>query len=248
MYNNEDEYTDIRRNLAEKIAGEITLSVKPGQTFRKWRMIFDVSQSELAHHLKVTPSVISDYESGRRKSPGINLVKKLIEALFEIDEKQHESKTIQRYQPLAHRTEGIIDIKEYPYGIKTERFIEMIKGELLSSPNRLDSSKMINGFTLVDSIKIITTLNASNYVHLYGWSTDRALVFTGVKYGRSPMIAIRIHPVKPAVVVYHKPGSVDPLAVKLADRERIPLVKTDLPLPTLKKKLIEIGEKEEEED
>ena len=57
------------------------------------------------------------------------------------------------------------------------------------------------------------------------------------------MIAIRVHPVKPTVVVYHKPGSVDSLAVKLADRENIPLVITTLPLDTLKKKLVKLGEK-----
>ncbi|MEM0493268.1 MAG: helix-turn-helix domain-containing protein [Candidatus Thermoplasmatota archaeon] len=248
MYRENDESydnTDIHHILAEKIAGEITLSDKPGQTFRKWRIIFDISQSELSHHLKITPSVISDYEAGRRKSPGINLVKRLIEALFEIDENQHNSKTMQKYQPLVRKSEGIIDIMEYPYGIKIDRFIEGIKGVLVSSPDRIDSSKLINGFTLVDSIKIVTSLNASNYVNLYGWSTDRAIVFTGVRYGRSPMIAIRVHPVKPALVVYHKPDTVDPLAIKLADRERIPIVTTDIQLADLRKRLIELKDDKE---
>ena len=57
------------------------------------------------------------------------------------------------------------------------------------------------------------------------------------------MIAIRVHPVKPTVVVYHKPGSVDSLAIKLADRENIPLVVTNMPLDQLKKKLVAIGDK-----
>jgi putative transcriptional regulator len=57
------------------------------------------------------------------------------------------------------------------------------------------------------------------------------------------MIAIRVHPVKPTVVVYHRPGSVDALAIKLADRENIPLVTTSLSLDTLKKKLVKIGGK-----
>ena len=56
------------------------------------------------------------------------------------------------------------------------------------------------------------------------------------------MIAIRIHPVKPTIVVYHKPGSVDSLAIKLAERENIPLVVTNLSLEDLKKKLIKLGE------
>jgi len=79
---------NIKNALSEKIAGEITLSPKPGQTIRKWRNVFDISQTELANHLKLSPSVISDYESGRRKSPGIQTIKKVIGALIEIDEKK----------------------------------------------------------------------------------------------------------------------------------------------------------------
>jgi putative transcriptional regulator len=55
------------------------------------------------------------------------------------------------------------------------------------------------------------------------------------------MIAIRIHPVKPSMVVYHKPGAVDPLAVQLAERENMPLVVTSMPLNELRKKLVSIG-------
>ena len=55
-----------KRELAEKIAGEITLSEDPGATLRKWRTDFSVSQTDLAAELDVSSSVISDYESGRR--------------------------------------------------------------------------------------------------------------------------------------------------------------------------------------
>jgi putative transcriptional regulator len=52
------------------------------------------------------------------------------------------------------------------------------------------------------------------------------------------MIAIRIHPVKPSIVVYHQPGAVDPLAIQLAERENMPLFLTNSPLDELRKKLI----------
>ena len=65
---------------------------------------------------------------------------------------------------------------------------------------------------------------------MYGWSNERALFFTGVKFGRSPMIAVRAHPVKPRMVCYIQPGSVDKLAAKLAEMERIVLVSTELSL------------------
>ena len=56
--------------LAVTIAGEITLSKDPGGSMKKWREIFGISQTELADYLKVSSSTISDYEGGRRKSPG----------------------------------------------------------------------------------------------------------------------------------------------------------------------------------
>jgi len=231
----------IKNRLAEKIAGEITLSPQPGRTIRKWRIIFDISQTELAKTLGISPSVLSDYESGRRKSPGIQNIKRIIEALFEIDEKRG-GKVLQKYASMTEGTEGILEIMEYPYAIPVEKFIEAIEGKVANSPADMER-KSVKGFTLVDSIKTIKTISSTDFTRLYGWSTDRALVFTGIQYGRSPMIAVRVHPMKPTVVVYHMPGSVDPLAVKLADAENIPLVITNLTLDELTKRMIALGEK-----
>ncbi|HEC89143.1 MAG: transcriptional regulator [Thermoplasmata archaeon] len=231
---------DTKTALAEKIAGEITLSPKPGKTIRKWRNIFKVSQTELAQYMHLSPSVISDYEAGRRKSPGIQTIKKIIEALIKIDEERGE-KVIHQYDPIVKSREGIIDIQEYPYAIEAEDFIRAIDGNILTS-NKEGLKKKIKGFTLVDSIKAIKNITPADYVYLYGWSPERALIFTSIQYGRSPMIAVRVHPVKPSIVVYHRPASVDPLAVKLADREIIPLVVTKLPLDELKKRMRSLGE------
>lgn len=221
----------VKDNLAEKIAGEITLSPNPGKTIRKWREIFEISQVELAKTLGVSPSVLSDYESGRRKSPGIKSIKRIVEAFFKIDE-ERGGKILHRYASMMNLPEGIIDIMEYPYSVPVEEFIRAIEGEILNSPRDVDKMT-IKGFTLVDSIRAIKSLDSSDFIHLYGWSTERAIIFTGVQYGRSPMIAIKVHPVKPTVVVYHRPNAVDPLAVKLADTENIPLVLTNLPLKEL---------------
>ena len=230
---------NVKDILAEKIAGEITLSPKPGQTIRKWRTAFGISQTELANFLELSPSVISDYESGRRKSPGILIVKKVIGAFLEIDEKKHNGKMLRKYQFITKNQEGILDIKEYPYSIPIKKFVKEIHGKLLTS--KTDMKTNIKGFTLIDGVEIIKTINSTSYSTLYGWSTERALIFTGIRYGRSPMIAIRVHPVKPSVVVYHNPGAVDPLAIQLADRENIPLVVTDMPLDELRKKLVIFG-------
>src|SRR5437667_7784246 len=73
--------------LREKIAGEITLSEQPGKTMRKWREELRISQTDLAHHMRVSPSVISDYEAGRRTSPGIKTIHRLVDALIDIDQR-----------------------------------------------------------------------------------------------------------------------------------------------------------------
>jgi len=232
---------NIKDALSEKIAGEITLSPKPGQTIRKWRNVFGISQTDLAKHLDLSPSVVSDYESGRRKSPGIRTVKKIIDAFIEIDGEKG-GKILHQYDSMIETQEGILEIMEYPYSINAKEFIREVEGNILTT-SKIGLKKNVKGFTLVDSVKTIETINAGDYNRLYGWSTERAIIFTGIRYGRSPMIAIRVHPVKPTVVIYHKPGSVDSLAIKLADRENIPLVVTNLPIADLKKKLIDMGNK-----
>jgi len=99
------------------------------------------------------------------------------------------------------------------------------------------TDRHLHGYTVIDSIKAITSLDSYDYLKIYGWSSQRALIFTGVKFGRSPMIAIRAHPLKPAMVVYHRPEKVDELAVKLAEIENIPLIRTNLDVNVLIERL-----------
>lgn len=224
----------MREALLEKMAGEITLSTEAGATLRKWRESFEFSQSDLAQRLKINPSVISDYESGRRKSPGIATVKRLVEALVDMDE-ERGGHVLARYHSLMNPTEGILDIVEYRRNIPATEFVEAIEGRALVLADI--EEKKVQGYTLIDAVKAIASLNANDYVRVYGWSSERALVFSGIKYGRSPMIAIRVHPMKPSLVVYHQPEDVDKLAYRLAEYEQIPLVTTDLPLDELQKRM-----------
>lgn len=224
----------MKEALLEKMAGEITLSGAAGPTMRKWRETFGFSQSELAARLSINPSVVSDYESGRRKSPGIATVQRMVKALVEMDEERGGA-TIARFHSLQNPTEGILSIGEYARNIDAQEFVDAIDGRALVLSDLAE--KKVQGYTLIDSVKAIASLNATDYVRVYGWSTQRALCFTGIKYGRSPMIAIRVHPMKPSVVVYHRPEDVDKLAYRLADMEKIPLVTTDLELPELEARL-----------
>jgi len=228
----------MHQRLAEKIAGEIALSALPGETIRKWRTTFEITQLDLAKHLKLSSSVISDYESGRRKSPGVTTVKKIVLGLMAIDVARGGT-IIKKYSVMSE-TDAIIDIKEFPRGILSRDLIKAVDGELLShSEEKLKDRehKFINGYTVIDSLRAITTFSSSDYLKIYGWSTQRALVFTDVEFGRSPMIAIRAHPLKPAMVLYLKPKRVDKLAIKLAQLEDVLLCSSFMDLGTLLDKL-----------
>jgi putative transcriptional regulator len=228
----------MHERLAEKIAGEITLAPHPGETIKKWRSTFGIAQNELAKHLGISSSVISDYESGRRLSPGVQTVRKLVFGLIEMDIATG-GKVVSKFSAITN-VEAIIDIKEFPRGVKTKDFMNAIKAELLSH----DAEKLkdrehefLNGYTIIDSLKAIMTLSSSDYLKVYGWSTQRALIFTGVEFGRSPMIAIRAHPLKPAMVIYLAPERVDTLAIALARIENVLLAATYLTQDELMAKL-----------
>ena len=204
------------------MAGEIVVSEKPGETLRKWREIFQLSQKELATLLEVNPSVVCDFEKGRRASPGIGTVRKLVEAMVDYDS-SHGGKVVNTMSG-RRNNEAIVDIREFTSGITIGSIIETIEGEVLAGTEEI-IERPIYGYTMVDSLKAITSFNA--FGEMYGWSNERAVFFSGVHYGRSPMIAVRAHPVKPRMVVYIKPKSVDPLAPKLADMEKVVLTKTE---------------------
>lgn len=210
--------------LARRIAGEITLSSDPGKTMRKWREIFGISQTELAEHLGVSSSVISDYERGRRKSPGAATIRKFVEALLEIDEARGGNviKAFSRTIGVELPTSAILDIREFAIPVTVSELVEAVKGEVVAKGEAL--GRKIYGYTVVDSIQAILEMSSEEFLRLYGWTTERALVFTKVSTGRSPMIAVRVQGLKPAVVVLHGVKKLDELAVKLAEKENIPLV------------------------
>ena len=127
--------------------------------------------------------------------------------------------------------ECILAMDEFPQGIDDDLFIRTIAGRNINPMKT--PKKRIYGYTIVDSLKAILSLSSQDYMKIYGWSVERALIFTDVHYGRSPMVAIRAHPLTPAMVVYQKPDQTDPLAIKLAEKEGIPLVTTDLSVEKL---------------
>jgi putative transcriptional regulator len=205
-----------RTDLARRIAGEITLSDDPGATLRKWRTDFDVSQTRLADRLEVSSSVISDYESGRRESPGIGVVSRMVEGLLDIDESRGGDRIRQYARVLSAGFESDIvhDLREYQTSVPLDRLWEAMDATELV---RGDTDH-VSGHTVIDSIQAITRLSSDEFYRLYGQSTNRALAFTGVTRGESPLVAMRVVNPTPNAVVLHGVEEADlwPHAPKLA--------------------------------
>ncbi|HLD58906.1 MAG TPA: helix-turn-helix domain-containing protein [archaeon] len=221
--------------LEKAIAGEICLSKDPGSSMKKWREIFGVSQTELSDYLKVSNSTISDYEGGRRKSPGILVVSRLIEALIEID-KRRGGRVVKQLDKDFAPKENAFQTHEFTASLKGQEFMKIIGGECVANPSRLKETQVF-GYTLIDSMKVILEIPVHEYMLLYGNTPERALIFRFVESGRSPLIAVKIGrfstDMKPSIVVLHgnlDAANVDPLAIKIAESEKIPLIITKKPI------------------
>ncbi|MCU4975765.1 helix-turn-helix domain-containing protein [Halobacteria archaeon AArc-m2/3/4] len=190
-----------KAELAEKIAGEITLSDDPGATLRKWRTDFDISQTDLASELEVSSSVISDYESGRRESPGIGVVRRLVDGLLAIDERRGGDRIRQygRVLSAGFESDVVHDLREYASSIPLSRLYEDVEATEIAT----GTNDHVSGHTVIDSIQAITRLSSEEFFRLYGQSTNRVLVFTGVTRGESPLVALRVVNPTPNAVILH---------------------------------------------
>ena len=208
---------------AKTIAGEITLAANSSESMRKWREIFGVKQTELAKRLSVSPSVISDYESGRRQSPGTHFVKRFVETLVDMDSEKG-GQVIGKFM-IAPQSEAILGLRELETPVKASKFVKIIDGEVLVH-KKLLGQRELRGYTVIDSIQAILNLTDRDFRTIYGSSSERALVFTKVKLGRSPMIAVKVTQPKPVLIVLHglAANKVDKLAKHIAEKENIPLV------------------------
>jgi putative transcriptional regulator len=228
---------EIIEELSTKIAGEISLSENPSTTIKKWRELFGVSQSELARYLNTTPSVVCDYESGRRKSPGTKVVRKFVDAVMRADEDRGYPflKSYEKSHFSNIKSEVIIDLNEFKAPLTVAELCVVLNGEVVAGEDQLET--MVYGYTVIDSIKAILELSSDDFLKIYGATTQRALVFTKVSYGRSPLIAVRVSSIKPKVIVMHGIREIDKLGLKIAKKERIPVILTNIGLEEMLKGL-----------
>ncbi len=196
----------------------------PSEALKSWRKKLSIKQVDLAKVMKISPSVLSDYESGRRPSPGIAFVKRYIEALIKLDSER--GKFLERLIESPDRP-AILDIGEFSRPVSATDIVELVEGRVLTGEPYLD--KNVYGYTILDSIRTIYSLSGFDFYKIFGATTERVLVFTKVGLGRSPLVAIRVSQFKPRMVILHGPKAVDKMAVDLAEREQIVLMLSSLP-------------------
>ncbi|MFW9945095.1 MAG: helix-turn-helix domain-containing protein [Candidatus Sifarchaeia archaeon] len=216
--------SSVRERLAKRIAGEIALSDHPGQTMRMWRDRFRLSQIELADFVGISPSVISDYESGRRKSPGTSTIRRFVMALLSLDER-NGGQTIAAYVRLMDVSlvdlNIVLAMSDFHSPMTLGDFCKKLKCTVETGKEFLN--REIYGYTLVDVERAVKELSSEAFLKLFGATTERCLIFTKVSTGRAPMIAIKSQEFKPTLVILHGVGEVDRLAVELSEQMRIPL-------------------------
>jgi|GEM_PF-66470 len=211
-------------SLAKTMAGEIVLSDNPGNAIQKWRNIFKIPQRQLADKMNVMPSVISDYESGRRKSPGIQFIKRIVNSLLEVDRINGSTVSIE-FQSLYSKdvlSDAILDISDYSEPVSLSEFTRSINGAITGDINEPD--KLICGHTIIDSLKAIMELSQSELTRLYGLTTEKAMIITNVSSGKTALVAIKVTNLRPSAVIFHGINEVDPLALRIAKTENIPIV------------------------
>ncbi len=222
--------------LSRMVAGEILMSTDPGGTMKKWREVFNITQSELAESMDITASTISDYESNRRESPGIKVVKRFIETIIKID-RERGFPVIQKLG-VQEKESDAFEVHNFSTTMTGIDFVKLVNGTVLINQDILEKKKLY-GYTLLDSVKIIMDFQYSDFQKLYGNISERAFIFTQVGTGRSPMIAVKLAPIKPSLVAIHglKKKDVDPLAIKIAEKEGLPLILIEGDLEKLKETL-----------
>ncbi len=227
--------------LKEKIAGDITLSESPGSTMKKWRELFGITQMELSKYIKISTSTISDYESNRRQSPGVGVIKRFVGALIEIDNARGGTVAsgLAKMSAVKSNDSSYYKIHDFASPISGTDFNRIIEGKVVANPNYLDNIKIF-GYTRLDSLKVILELSPTEYTKLFGSTTERAFIFEHVSTGRSPLVVVRIAPIKPKIVVVHNVSNIDKLAIKIAQVEKIPLIITKLDLEKLYERLEKI--------
>lgn len=224
--------------MKKRIAGDMVYEKNFPIALRKWRKTFKISQTELAKQLKLSPSVLSDYETGRRTSPGIKTITKIIDAMVDIDVNRG-SPTVSMLSMLkvSPKRNGLMKIIDFPKSMTIQSFCEKINAKIL-----VDFSFSVQGYTVIDAERAIVEMSAEDFVQFFGEFPERAFIFTNIHSGKTVMAAVKVSRLyakmlKPRLIVLHKPTKISDVAIEIAKTEKIALATTKTSLEQIVNKL-----------
>ncbi len=222
----------------EKILGDICINDDYGVVMRKWRNLFNVSQAELAEKLDIQPSVISDYESGRRNSPGIVFIRKYVLALINIG-KNKNKKILDKLSGYPFDKKNNLIVKKFDKKIKAEDFISNIDARIVIKSEEFHIKKCIFFYNnITDTFASMSTKELLSLMK----GRDSVLIFSNVKSGRFPFIVLRLlsgaNKISlPKFVIFQGTDSVSKMVLRMAHKSNICLALTKESKENIKDKI-----------
>jgi putative transcriptional regulator len=174
-------------------------------------------------------------------SPGVGVIKRFVDALFLLDKERGGTVVsgLARLSTKHEEQDSYYKIHDFAAPIGGADFCRIIEGKVVANAGYLDAVKLF-GYTKLDSLRVILEISPSEYPKLFGSTTERAFIFEKVSTGRSPLVVVRVAPIKPKIIVLHNVTNIDKLAVKIAQVEKIPLITTKLDIDKLYDRLSKI--------
>jgi putative transcriptional regulator len=138
------------QELFQKILGDVVANEEYGLVMRKWRELFNVTQAEIASELKVKPSVISDYESSRRKSPGITFIRTYVETIMKL-RKEEARRDVNKQLDLIGSDERLV-LYNFKKTISSEKLVKKLKAKTLTKSKELGISGSVVFFDNISKL------------------------------------------------------------------------------------------------
>ncbi len=144
-----------------------------------------------------------------------------MEGLIESDSKRGYKITNELGRLFALNFPFIMDMSDFVSPVTFQDIVVAVDGiPILAELSNIQ----VYGYVITDSIKAITALTGMEFYQFLSVTFNKVLVFTKVSSGRSPMIALKIAPIRPKLIVLHRPAKMDPLSIYIANKENINVV------------------------
>ncbi|VVB75465.1 Uncharacterised protein [Candidatus Tiddalikarchaeum anstoanum] len=228
------------QELFQRILGDVVANEEYGLVMKKWRELFSVTQAEIAGKLDVKPSVISDYENSRRRSPGIVFIRSYVNALIVLGELRNKDlhDSVKKELDIKKANDNLI-IKTFNKPKNNSYLIKLLRAKPVTKTN----SSAINGLIFFhDNIsRVLMKLPTYKLLNEMKKVGSYAYIFSNVKSGNLPLILLTLlskinKTSMPALVIFQsdsfKPSN---FSKKTAEKKNITLAVTGKDVKDIKK-------------